>query len=121
MDRRFTGSIRRWFIKIDETNQRAIATINGIDTMVPFTWGVCSTCDGRGSHVNPSIDCNGFTSDDPDDIQDYISGCYNIPCNECRGRRVVPTPTEYQKEIQEDLDDRYETERMYAAERRMGA
>ena len=121
MDRRFTGSIRRWYKVIDESKQQALATINDIDTMVRFTWGVCPTCDGRGYHVDPSIDADGFIPDDIDDLEGYIHGQYDIPCNECRGRRVVPIPAEYEKELQEDLDDRYETERMYAAERRMGA
>jgi len=121
MDRRETGSLRRWYKDIDEKNQQALATINGVDCAIRFTWGVCPTCDGRGSHVDPSIDRNGFQPDGPDDMEAYIHGQFDMICNECQGRRVVPIPSEYVKEIQEDLEDRYETERMYAAERRMGA
>lgn len=62
---------------------------------IPFHWEVCGTCDGKGSHVNPSIDSNGITQDewsewDQEDRENYISGVYDVECHECKGRRVVP-------------------------------
>lgn len=75
---------------------------------------VCGTCDGKGSHVNPDIDCGGISGDDPfweddydyDDDWDYcddddgpqrqtsryMRGDYDVACYECGGKRVVPVP-----------------------------
>jgi hypothetical protein len=60
---------------------------------------VCSTCDGRGSHVNPSIDSEGLTASDFEEAgedfrEEYCSGRYDVPCYECGGQRVVPWPVE---------------------------
>ena len=54
----------------------------------------CSRCNGTGKHVNPAIDGHGISmqefADDPDFAEEYISGAYDIPCDKCRGKRVVP-------------------------------
>lgn len=55
---------------------------------------VCPTCDGKGSHVNPSIDSGGIsTSDecweDEDFRVSYFDGSYDVTCHECGGRNVV--------------------------------
>lgn len=54
---------------------------------------VCPTCEGTGTTVNPNVDAHGLTAedfyDDPDFAEDYRSGIYDIPCNACRGLRVV--------------------------------
>ncbi len=101
---------------------------------LPFKYQVCPTCDGKGSHVNPSIDSHGISADefyeDPDFGESYFRGDYDVTCYECKGDRVVPgfdieifSETEkeiyekYQDLIQEDLDYIQECE----AERRMGA
>jgi len=94
---------------------------------VEVRFEICPICNGKGSHVNPSIDCNGLTSEDfdedPEFARDYMSGAYDVPCNGCRGRRVVPVPTdpEVLAMIAEDAaeDAAYRAEVM--AERRMGA
>ena len=63
------------------------------DVEVPIKFEVCGTCQGKGTHVNPSIDCNGLTAEDfaedPDFAEDYFSGRYDQTCNECGGERVV--------------------------------
>lgn len=63
---------------------------------VPLKFDVCPLCDGRGSHVNPSIDAHGLSAEDfaedPDFADDYFRGAYDQPCNECGGQRVVPVP-----------------------------
>lgn len=66
-----------------------------VDTLrLPHTWEVCPVCQGRGSHVNPSIDCNGITpedfAEDPDFEEAYFEGVYDVPCNRCKGRTTVP-------------------------------
>lgn len=55
---------------------------------------VCPRCHGNGEHVNPSIDGNGISTDDEcwqdDDFREgYLSGRYNVTCEECHGRNVV--------------------------------
>ena len=61
---------------------------------LPAVYKVCPTCDGCGSHVNPSIDDQGLTaedfSEDPDFKEEYMCGIYDVPCYECQGLRVVP-------------------------------
>lgn len=59
---------------------------------IPASFEVCALCDGRGSHVNPSIDAHGLTADDfaddPDFAEDYRRGTYDEPCYRCGGTRV---------------------------------
>lgn len=64
----------------------------------PARFEVCDLCQGKGTHVNPSIDAGGLSDDDEfwyDDIDSetgesrYRRGDYNIPCNCCKGRRVM--------------------------------
>ncbi len=61
---------------------------------LPVSYVVCPTCDGRGKHVNPSIDSGGLSSDDFDDDpefrESYMRGFYDVTCYECRGKRVAP-------------------------------
>ena len=58
----------------------------------PATYEVCGQCDGRGSYVHPDIDGHGISpdefADDPEFEASYRSGAYDIPCEECSGRRV---------------------------------
>lgn len=95
---------------------------------------VCPTCNGKGTHVNPSIDAHGLSredfDEDPDFARDYMSGVYDVSCYECRGNNVVDaldegalkrSNPELLKEWREWLDSAYETEAVYASERRMGA
>jgi hypothetical protein len=65
---------------------------------LPAKFEVCPLCNGKGSHVNPSIDANGLSAkdfaEDPSFAEDYFSGVYDQECNECGGKRVVPVPDE---------------------------
>lgn len=78
--------------------EKLAVTINDEDQrlFIPFQfkYGVCGTCDGKGTHVNPSIDAHGISpeefDDDPDFRDNYFSGMYDVACYECQGRRVVP-------------------------------
>lgn len=99
---------------------------------IPFRWAVCGVCDGRGKHVNPSIDCGGLTredfDDDPDFAEAYHGGRYDVTCGECRGRRVVPEldpHTEDERAAVRALDaqarDDADYERACRMERAMGA
>jgi hypothetical protein len=64
---------------------------------VPAKHEVCPRCDGTGSHTNPSIDGNGITASEMDEAgddfrEDYLSGVYDVRCEQCRGLRVVLAP-----------------------------
>lgn len=98
---------------------------------LPTKFEVCPTCEGKGVHVNPSIDAGGLSAqdfaEDPDFAEEYLSGRYDVTCYRCQGERVVPVVDEsrldketlekFHKQQQEDEDFR----RMQEAERRMGA
>ena len=122
-----------WFSSFDESTMTAEVEVedeNGemyLETL-PVKFEVCDTCDGRGSHVNPSIDSGGLTSDDfyddPDFEEDYHSGRYDVTCYSCGGKRVLPVINhsylnEAQKKAVEYIEDcaRYEAE--YQAQCRM--
>ena len=94
---------------------------------VTVKYEVCPTCEGKGKHVNPSIDCNGISAEefaeDPDFAEDYFRGVYDVPCAECGGRRVVPVPVDdaVLARYHKILDEEAAYQAMCAAERRMGA
>ena len=131
-ERDIAGHKTRWYSSLDEKRQVATAIVwdedgDEMEVQVPFTWEVCPLCDGRGRHVNPSIDSHGITSeeflDDPDFAKDYFSGRYDIPCNECWGRRVIPQPDDSSEEGKlavEAMNRRAEWAREAAWEREMG-
>lgn len=89
---------------------------------LPTKFEVCSVCHGNGSHVNPSIDCNGLSAEDfyedPDFAEDYFSGTYDVPCNNCGGKRVEAVIDE-DRCTQVEIDAYYDglqAERDYRAE-----
>jgi hypothetical protein len=102
------------------------------EVVVPFVWAVCGLCDGKGKHVNPSIDCGGISGEefdeDPDFRDAYMSGRYDVECGECHGRRVVPElrpVSEAERDALRALDAQEEDDAAYErecrAERMMGA
>jgi hypothetical protein len=96
----------------------------------PLKYEACPTCQGRGKHTNPSIDSHGLSAEDfaedPDFLQDYFSGVYDVACYECGGRTTVAVVDEARANpeqlalwhAQEQWDREYEAE--CAAERRFG-
>jgi hypothetical protein len=108
----------------DETDEE-------ITVRMPFKWSVCSTCGGKGSHVNPAIDAHGITesefAEDPDFREEYFNGAYDEVCYECQGKRVVPVlhaVTDEQRVIIERVSEQAAEEADYRVmcetERRMG-
>ena len=103
----------------------------GEEIELPTHWEVCPTCEGKGTHVNPSIDAGGLSPelihDDPEFMADYMDGVYDVVCATCNGRSTVQEVhwaklTDDQREAYEqrqELDADYHAERM--AEIRMGA
>jgi len=96
---------RAFFKNVDKGRMKATVTLRyddeetgdeiEEDIEVPIKFEVCPTCDGKGTHVNPSIDSNGLTAEDfaedPDFREDYFSGRYDVACYGCGGSNVVPT------------------------------
>jgi len=94
----YNDSRVRWYKSINESSMKAVVTVASMegndyietDVQVPFKFECCPTCSGRGTHVNPSIDCDGFSSDDfaadPDFARDYHSGNYDVACYGCDGK-----------------------------------
>ncbi len=54
---------------------------------------MCSSCKGTGTMVNPNIDGNGLSPDDPDLDEDfwhsYRTGVFDIDCNACDGEKII--------------------------------
>lgn len=68
-------------------------TRGGRDLALPAKFEICTRCEGRGTHVNPSIDGHGISpeefAEDPDFEEAYFEGRYDVQCYECHGERVV--------------------------------
>jgi DnaJ-class molecular chaperone len=132
MDRRERDH-RPWWTEFNPKTM--VATIEDCNTStgvldVKMVWEVCGTCDGKGTHVNPSIDSHGLSredfDEDPDFAEDYFNGVHDVTCYECNGRTTVavPSPDNHPgvlKVIDDILQDRAEYAAECAAERRMGA
>jgi len=104
---------------------------DGFEITLKTRYEVCENCRGKGTTVNPAIDGHGLTAqdfhEDPDFYEEYMSGVYDVPCFACKGLRVVPVVDE-DKNSQEDidkyckhLDELYQMNAEYEAERRFGA
>ena len=132
------GRARKWYDSFDESTMTAEVTVwddddEEISETMPVKFEVCSLCSGTGSHVNPSIDSGGLSSDDfyddPDFADDYRSGCYDVTCFECGGQRVTPEidmgrldarQKEVLKELEQRARDDAEYEALVASEIRYG-
>ncbi len=119
---------------VDRSMMTMVVDVDETEITLPLEFEVCSVCDGRGRHVNPSIDAHGLSSDDfhddPDFAEDYFGGTYDVDCYECDGHRVVPTlnedvATHDQKTAWSDWQSEIGFDQQFAmecaAERRMGA
>lgn len=105
--------------------------VDGTEKTLPTKWAVCHVCNGKGTHVNPSIDCGGISAeefhDDPDFAESYFAGEYDQACNRCGGRtteRVVDWDALSEAEAKaykEQLDDEAALAREEYYERRAGA
>lgn len=102
---------------------------DGEEIQLPTRNALCPRCDGEGKHVNPAVDGWSVSDEhvDEDFIESYFAGHYDVVCEQCHGNKVVKevdeercTPEQFQQYV-EQIKDYWETEAMYAAERRMGA
>lgn len=136
MDHRdLAAHTQKWYTSIDLDKMTATVEAwdeNGdeFEIEVPVKFEVCPTCNGKGKHVNPSIDAHGITgeefAEDPDFAEDYFRGRYDVTCYECGGRNVVPEidestcPKENLELVRNVQRSRAEWAREEAYERRMG-
>jgi len=114
----------------EERKPEIIYMADGSEIEAPWTYEVCDICEGHGKHVNPAIDAGGLSQemqDDYDFYEGYHAGIYDVQCNACHGRRVVPvTDWDAMTEAQcQTLDAQhkaaYEDEQERLSEIRMGA
>jgi len=125
----------KWYTSFNQKTMTAIVFLyddtgdEEEEVEVPVVFEVCGLCEGKGSHVNPSIDSGGICcedfEDDPDFREDYMSGSYDVPCHECNGRRVVPVVSpgadpEIAKRIKAKIADDIDYARERAMEMAMG-
>lgn len=104
MDRRdFEHGKPKWFDSFDERTMTAKATVPAEDedsdcveytVTLPVKFAVCELCEGKGKHVNPSVDAHGLGREDfdsdPDFAGDYFNGAYDVTCYRCDGLRLEP-------------------------------
>jgi len=65
---------------------------------LPAVMEVCGRCDGHGTHLNPNIGQHAYTPEefresfDDEEAAEYFKrgGIYDVTCEECGGRNVVP-------------------------------
>ena len=100
-----------------------------VSVIFPAKFEVCDRCSGHGSHTNPNIDGNGITSSewaewDEESRETYMSGGYDVSCEECHGARVVKVvdedalSAEQRKQFEEWHEQESIREREDAEERR---
>jgi hypothetical protein len=98
MDRRDRAAMEGdWYNSFDEDRMEATINLENDEgdeeeITVHCKYEVCSTCEGKGTHVNPSIDSNGLTAEDfdedPNFKEQYFNGAFDVTCYGCKGKRV---------------------------------
>lgn len=99
---------------------------------LPSKYEVCYRCRGEGHHGHPAFDgvsVSWWYEDDPsgESLDNYMSGKYDVRCEECNGQRVVLVPDESrmtQEQIQgwdDHCQQEWEYQQEREMERRMGA
>jgi len=100
MDARdFAANKTKWYESFDENKMEIEVILYDEEdeeevVSFPARFAICDLCQGKGSHVNPSIDSHGITMyefyDDPEFAEEYLHGSYDVSCYECKGNRVIP-------------------------------
>ena len=80
-----------------------------VEKSVNVPWVVCRRCSGEGHHGHPAFD--GTTQEywdqqEPGDLDDYMSGAWDVTCEECHGRRVIPGEPEFDDPVEEAAYER---------------
>jgi hypothetical protein len=119
---------RAWYEELAPHDGKALLAERYLEDLaeewlwVPFRYEVCPTCEGKGKHVNPSIDAHGISreefADDPDFEEGYMRGDYDVTCYECGELRVVAVPDweNIPAEVREMIESVDRADAAYAAE-----
>lgn len=122
-------SRERWCKDVNDAAMTAVITLPvpsedaEEDVTVPIRYIICTTCNGRGRHVNPSVDSNGISAEefaeDPDFAEQYRRGDYDVTCYGCGGKRVQPMLDidKITKELHARIDKHLEEREAYRRER----
>ena len=104
MDQRDLEYINEKFYKsFNESNMTFVVEYYNDDdeevkVELPARFEVCELCNGRGTHVHPSVDACGISKndfdDDPEFEEAYFGGHYDVACYRCKGKRVEPIVNE---------------------------
>lgn len=98
---------------------------------MPTKWEICECCNGNGRMENPAFS-DGISGEEwaneweQDEREAYLSGAYDVRCDECEGTGKVKAPvlsslnSEDRENYEQYLEDKYQCERESAAERRWG-
>jgi hypothetical protein len=97
-------NVDNWWSNINTNNMTATLELFDNEKIeIPIRFDVCPLCEGKGFHVDPSIDSHGISSEefteDPDFAEEYNSGSYNQRCNMCNGKCVIPVPRDNEAQI----------------------
>lgn len=58
-------------------------------------WEICPDCEGEGKHVHDALSVPSEEyRDDPDFMEDYFSGAYDVRCERCDGTGKVRTDSD---------------------------
>ena len=120
-----------WMDHINYVNDSRNRTFVPVPDHLPTRWAICDSCTGNGTMVNPSIDAGGLSVDMQDNhefMQDYMSGQFDVPCNQCGGsgkvKEIDRDRADFAEQIAEydqEVEDHYASEAESRAERMMGA
>ena len=126
-DSRVQAFRNKWYSEINHSTKVLKANLGDGEKEMKFQWALCPACEGSGTMVNPSIDCDGISVDefdqDPEFAESYFSGVYDENCSTCDGEKRIPeliSPEdikEFEEWEQEEISYRAEC----AAEMRVGA
>lgn len=62
------------------------------DPAPPGEWVICPDCGGDGTHVHDALSVPSEEyRDDPDFMEDYFAGAYDVSCARCQGTGKVHT------------------------------
>jgi hypothetical protein len=109
------------FVTEDEDGEEVVHRL-------PAQYEVCRRCRGAGKHVNPAVDGHGITAEeweddwDDDSREGYMSGRYDVQCEECGGERVTMVVDEGAcdpETLEKYFRDRADREREEADDRRV--
>ena len=102
-----------------------------ISVEVSSKWEICECCHGEGRTDNPAF-ADGIPAEewnhewDYEEREAYMSGAYDVRCDECDGTGKVRSPNldelseEQRKDYDAYLEEKYYNDREREAERRWG-